>query len=47
MNQTTSEQTPNKTEIAALARKDLTLYATAMWPNFEAPAHIRLARRSG
>ncbi len=42
MNQTTSEQTPNKIEIAALARRDLAVYATAMWPSFEAAAHIRL-----
>jgi hypothetical protein len=42
MNQTTSEWKPSKTEIAVLARRDLTVYATAMWRSFEAPAHIRL-----
>ncbi len=42
MNQTTNEWKPTKTEIAALARRDLTVYATAMWRPFEAPAHIRL-----
>src|SRR5689334_9017092 len=42
MNQTASERLPTKTEIAALARRDLTVYATAMWRSFEAPAHVRL-----
>src|SRR5579863_55111 len=42
MSQTATEWKPSKTEIAALARRDLTVYATAMWPSFEAPAHIRL-----
>lgn len=42
MSPTRSERRPTKTEIAALARRDLTVYATAMWRSFEAPAHIRL-----
>ncbi len=42
MSQTASDRKPTKTEIAALARRDLTVYATAMWRSFQAPAHIRL-----
>lgn len=42
MNLAASELKPSKTDLAALARKDLAVYATAMWRSFEAPAHIRL-----